>query len=133
MAAKYVDTLNDKEVFASDQDKFEIVKGQILDIIEKNKGIFGKHLNSIKGRIGDLNIVKRKSTEEKFLAIIEDTKIDLTPDLENLVRVVRHNAIHKGEIGQADDIVKNCILLDQLLRDIILNLVEYKRDNKKIG
>jgi hypothetical protein len=131
LAAKYVDTLNEKEAFASDPEKFETVKGLILDVIERHKGIFGKHINSIKGRIGDLNIVRRKRTEEKFLSIIEDAKIDLTPDLENLVRVVRHNAIHKGEIGQADDIVKNCILLDQLLRDIILNLVEYERGNEK--
>lgn len=127
LAAKYVDTLNEKVIFASDPDKFEIVKGQILDIIEENKSIFGKRINSIKGRIGDLNVIKRTKTEEKFLKIIEDTKIDLTPDLENIVKVVRHDAIHKGEIGQAGDIVKNYLLLDQLLRDIILNLVEYKR------
>ena len=131
LAAKYVDTLNEKEVFASDPDKFEIIKEQILEIIKQNKNIFGKHINSIKGRIGDLNIIRRTRTEEKFLTIIEDAKIELTPDLENLVRVVRHSAIHKGEIGQADDIVKNYLLLDQLLRDIILNLVEYKRDNEK--
>jgi hypothetical protein len=128
LASKYVDTLSEKEVLASDPEKFEIVKGQILDIIKQNKGIFGKHINSIKGRIGDLNIIKRTRTEEKFLTIIEDMKIDLTPDLENLVRVVRHQAIHKGVIGQAGDIVKNYQLLDKLLRDIILNLVEYKRE-----
>jgi hypothetical protein len=131
LAAKYVDTLDKKEFFASDPEKFGSVKEQILDIIKQNKSIFGKHINSIKGRIGDLNIIKRTKTDEKFLTIIKDAKIELTSDLENLVRVVRHDAIHKGEIGQAEDIVKNYLLLDQLLRDIILNLVEYRRDSNK--
>jgi hypothetical protein len=106
-------------------------RDQILSVINSHKGIFGKHINSIKGRIGDLNIIRRTKTEEKFLTIMEDQGIELTPDLENLVRIVRHQAIHKGDIGRDYEAVKNYQLLDQLLRDIILNIVEYKRERKR--
>src|SRR5690606_38483386 len=82
-------------------------------------------IDNLKGKIGDLNKVKRTSTEYKFKKLLEYAKINITPEIQVIINEARHKSVHHGEIGQGNDGIKNYLVLDELLRDIILNIINY--------
>jgi hypothetical protein len=101
------------------------IKRQLFDVIERNKGLFGRNYHNAKAIIGGLNQVKPQTTQEKMLRLIADVRLQLSDDLVNLVNVVRHKVIHWGDVGDGLDGVKNLYLLNELLHEIILRLIDY--------
>lgn len=80
--------------------------------------------NDLLSKLCDIN-TKKADTNEKFFELFEHSRIERTPEIEQLV-TKRHFAIHEGEIGNS---LKNKWLfylrLDHLIRDIILNRIGY--------
>lgn len=126
--------LGEDIVYSPENIEYKPVKEELLEIIEKNKLIFGDSYDTIKSKVGNLNQVKKLSTTKKMFKIIKDVKIEINEDVENLINICRHNTVHVGEIGDGDVAFLNFYLLDELLREIILRLIEYKgpRDNYKL-
>lgn len=123
-----------KMFFSPEKNEYDPIKLELLEIIEKHKEKFGDSYNTIKSKIGNLNQIKRLNTTEKMYKIINDLKIVINPDIENLVENCRHNTIHDGEIGKGEEGILNFYLLDELLREIILRLIKYEgpRDSYKL-
>jgi hypothetical protein len=142
LAKKYVETLNNSDLLVMSEENYQPIKNELLEILRSHKSKENEQaIKRLMPKIGELNKIKRKSTEYKFLKILEYAGIDLTPEIENIINEVRHKAVHQGEFGDGNQGVKNYLVLDELLRDIILNLIGYKNarisryrfDKKKIG
>lgn len=121
-------------VYSPENVEYNSVKEELLEILEKNKLIFGDSYHTVKSKVGNLNQVKKLSTTEKMFKIIKDVGIGINEDIENLINNCRHNTVHIGEIGDGDEAFLNFYLLDELLREIILRLIKYNgpRDNYKL-
>jgi len=128
IAQKYIESLDEPESFIIPDSDYQEIKKDLEKVAENHASILGTKKNILIGRIGELH--KSKSTKNKFFKLLEFAKIEVTPDLKNLIDNVRHKSVHKGEIGDGDEGVKNYLLLDQLLRDIILNIIGYDRGRK---
>jgi hypothetical protein len=126
----YVEFLGDKEEFLPNKSDFDPIKKELNKIIDLNKDKFGNAYNTVKSKIGNLNQIKRHSTTDKMYRIINDFNIPITPKIEKLIDVVRHKTVHRGDIGQGQDGVTTFYLLDELIREIILRMVEYKGKRK---
>lgn len=123
-----------KMIFSPEKEKYEPIKDELLQIIEKHREEFGESYNTIKSKICNLNQIKRMNTTEKMYKIINDVGIEINSDIENLVENCRNSTIHEGEIGEGDQAILNLHILDELLREIILRLIKYDgaRDSIKL-
>ena len=128
----YAKYLGDKEGFIPEKNKFEPIKEELINVIEKHKEKFGDAFNTVKSKIGNLNQIKRLSTTDKMYRILYECEINIDSSIENLIDIVRHKTIHEGNIGGGKEAIKIFYLLDELLREIILKLVKYegKRESR---
>lgn len=70
---------------------------------------------------------KRKNSVYKIFKLLEFAEIEMTGEIEKLVRVFRHTSVHEGEFGKSDQQrFNNYLLLDRILRDVILNMIKFK-------
>jgi hypothetical protein len=83
-------------------------------------------LKQLRSLIGDLNVIKNTGTEYKFTKLLEYSRIDITPEIRHLIKRVRHSSIHQGYLDEGEKAFENYFILDELLRDIILNMIGYK-------
>jgi hypothetical protein len=128
LSQKYVESIENSDSFIIDDTTYKPIKDELLLVLSKyRKGEFKNVIDNLKGKIGDLNKVKRTSTEYKFKQLFEYAKIKITPEIQIIIDETRHKSVHHGEIGQGNDGVKNYLVLDELLRDIILNIINYDR------
>jgi len=128
LSQKYVESIENSDSFIIDDTIYKPIKDELLLVLSKyRKGEFKNVIDNLKGKIGDLNKVKRTSTEYKFKKLFEYAKIKITPEIQIIIDETRHKSVHHGEIGQGNDGVKNYLVLDELLRDIILNIINYDR------
>lgn len=114
-----------KMIFSPEKEKYESIKDELVQVIEKHREEFGESYNTIKSKICNLNQIKRLNTTEKMYKIINDAGIEITADIENLVENCRNSTIHEGEIGEGGQAILNLHILDELLREIILRLIKY--------
>jgi len=125
LAQKYVETLSEVDVLVLAEATFEPIKKDLLAVLKKHSLTIGDKLTELGGKIGELHKIKRTSTEYKFLKLLEYARIPLTQDIEKIIDEVRHKTIHHGEIGSGNQGIRNYFVLDELLRDIILNIIGY--------
>ncbi len=71
-----------------------------------------------------------KQTTDKMYRIISDFDISITHEIEKLIDVVRHKTVHRGEIGEGREGLITFHLLNELIREIILRMVDYKGERK---
>lgn len=83
-----------------------------------------KGLGKINDKIGQLNF-KRKSVKSKFMDLLEYANIKKNSKINKLLSTDRHLAIHQGDIGKEKSAYENYYTLDELIRDILLNLIKY--------
>lgn len=114
-----------KMIFSPEKEKYESIKDELVQVIEKHREEFGESYNTIKSKICNLNQIKRLNTTEKMYKIINDVGIEINADIENLVEKCRNSTIHEGEIGEGGQAILNLHILDELLREIILRLIKY--------
>lgn len=128
LAQKFVETLNDDDVFILPDDDYQPIKKELFAVLKKHRSKKNKNgIGDLKAKVGELHKIKFKSTEYKFLKLLERADIPLTPEIKKIIDKVRHKAVHHGEIGKGNEGVKNYLVLDELLRDIILNIIGYDR------
>jgi hypothetical protein len=126
LAQKYIQTINSSDTFIVEESLFSLIKNDLIAVLDMHrKGAVKSDIDRLKGKIGDVNRVKRTSTEYKFMKLLEYARIDITPDIQLIIDEVRHKSVHHGEIGDGSVGVRNYIVLDELLRDIILNIINY--------
>jgi hypothetical protein len=128
LAQKYIESIENSDSFIIDNSTYEPIKVELLSVLNKyNKGILKNGINDLKGKIGDLNKIKKASTEYKFKKLLKYANINITPEIQVIINEARHKSVHHGEIEEGSKGVKNYFVLDELLRDIILNIIGYDR------
>jgi hypothetical protein len=132
LTTMYSEFLGEKEEFMPSQKKFEPIKNELFAVLDKHKMEFGHAYEIVKSKIGNINQIKRLSTKEKMFKLIQDVKIPISPAIENLVNNVRNKTIHKGDIGTGKEGIINFYLLDELIREIILRLINYNGKRESI-
>jgi hypothetical protein len=91
--------------------------------IKNSKGAW----DIFKSKIGGLNRRNNSETSQKLYELLNFANIIISDSVVNLVEKERNLVVHEGIIGQDDtEKIKNYWKLDHVLRDIILNLIEYK-------
>lgn len=126
LTTMYVEYLGEKEEFLPEKEEFKEIKNELLKVIDKHKESFGNGYDTIKSKIGNLNQIKRHSTTDKMYRLINDFKIPITPKIEDLINEVRHKTVHRGDIGEGKKAVITFHLLDELIREILLRMADYK-------
>ncbi|MFZ1424807.1 MAG: hypothetical protein WAS55_13370 [Saprospiraceae bacterium] len=125
LAHKYVSTLNEPDKFLIPDNIFQAIKNDLIGVLNSYSNIIGDKLNPLSSKVGEIHIIKKTSTAYKFLKLLEYSNIPINKDIQNIIDVVRHKSIHQGEIGDGNQGLTNYFVLDQLLRDIILNIIGY--------
>ena len=113
-----------KDRLINEIDKLESEAIEFLNSEEKAER--SRAYNKFKNKICSLNNTD-KIAQNKFEQLIEYGNINLTPEIKNIIIKVRNESIHEGNIGEWPDSLKNYFVLVELLRDIILNLINYKK------
>ena len=121
----YAEYQGQKEIYVPSSQDFQVIKLELLAILEKHKSVFGDTYNVAKSKLSNLNQIKRLSTTDKMFRLIRDVNIVITPEIERLIEQVRHKTIHRGEMESGSDGVNNFYLLGELLQEIILRLIDY--------
>lgn len=131
LAQKYKESIENSDILLLQDESYKPIKDELLLTLNKfRKGELKSAIDTIKGRIGDLHKIKKTSTEYKFKKLLEYAKISITPEIKLIIEEVRHKSVHHGYIGKGRDGVKNYLVLDELLRDIILNIIGYNEVRK---
>jgi hypothetical protein len=75
--------------------------------------------------ISNLNI-NHTSTNKLLTNFLEYAKIPINKNIKNLIKSERNLAVHEGIVGKShEEMFQNYLKLDHMLRDCILNLIEY--------
>ena len=125
-----------QEIFVDDNYWDNIIKPQLLDVLNKNKSQILKSnktaFNNFKAKIGDMNR-KKNSTVEKMYELFSFACIPINKNVESLVIEERHTAVHNGTFGETfEEMFNNYYKLDHILRDIILNIINYRSYRKHV-
>lgn len=106
----------------------KVLENQKSDINSTNKDAF----RIFKSKLGDLNR-RKNSTVQKMYDLLKFGCIPINQNVENLVTSERHTAVHNGEFGENfTEMFINFQKLDHILRDIILNIIDYRSYRKHI-
>jgi len=113
------------------------LKAELLKTIENYRSEIKSQNNAaydiFKSRIGGLNKLRENDNKQKFYQFFDFCKIDGSPYIINLIEVERNQAVHEGKVGNDDNEAYTLYLkLDHLLRDIVLNLIDYDRIRKPL-
>jgi hypothetical protein len=126
LAKKYIDNEQFKNSQIIAIADYEPIKQELLQVLRNNSDILGGRLNAFVSKVHELNTVKAKSTEFKFIKLLEHVNIDITPAIQKIISEVRHDSIHNGEIGDDQEAAVNYFELDDLMRLIVVRLIGYK-------
>ncbi len=112
------------------------IKPSLIEILDEKKPTINstnKNAYSIfKCQIGDLNR-RKNSTVQKMYDLLEFGCIPRNENVENLVNIERHNAVHNGVFGEnTTEMLINYQKLDHIIRDIILNIIDYRNLRKSV-
>lgn len=128
LGSKYLKEYSPNQYTIIPYDNFEKIKAALRDTLNLFKEEIPKdnmEFNRLMSKLCDIN-TQRIDTEEKFFKLFEHASIPRTQLITDLVKQ-RHSAIHEGEIGKTiQDKWDFFYRLDHILRDIILNRIEYK-------
>lgn len=105
---------------------FEPIKIELIKVINSNKFNLGEGYSRILQKISEVHKIKATSVRFKFNQLLEYANVPVTDEIKNIINKIRNTSIHSGEIGQGNEGINNYYVLDEMIRDIILNLIEYK-------
>lgn len=138
-----LETISQKHSDIIKDNSDEIIENVELDLLIKK---FNVLLDESKVRLQDAKLVekiyrdingfkrKRKNSVYKIFKILNDKGIATNEEIDKLIKVFRHKSVHEGEFGETHDKrMRNYLLLDKLIRDILLNIIEYKGIRSKHG
>lgn len=114
------------------------IKSELLRVLENYKAEIKTDNKAaydiFKSRIGGINKIKDNDNKQKFYQFFNFCNIEVSPYLSNLIEVERNQAVHEGKVGNDEnDALSAYLKLDHLLRDVILNLMQYnKTRNPKV-
>jgi hypothetical protein len=118
-------TLIDNDIFIND------IKPELEAVLKKYETVIKQDNLSawaiFKSKIGNVNKSYKAETSQKLYELFAYSKIPINDDVVNLIETERNQAVHEGIIGMTEqDRIKNYWKLDHILRDIILNLIDYR-------
>lgn len=118
-------TLINKDTFIND------IKPELDEVLKKYENIIKQDNLSawhiFKSKIGNVNKSNNSETSQKLYELFEFSKIPINNEVISLIETERNQAVHEGIIGLTEQArIKNYWKLDHILRDIILNLIQYK-------
>jgi len=109
---------------------FQKIKEEIFKILDENTKLIPKEFEdgykNIKSRIGGINRVREKN-REKIKFLLDFCNIEITDDLNYFIEEIRNSSVHEDFIHfdfKEED--RFCNLLNDILRFVILNLMNYK-------
>lgn len=109
----------DEDIFSKE------IKPNLIKAILPVKSIDEASWNRMNTVISNLNI-NHTSTNKSLTNFLEYAKIPINKNVKNLIKRERNLAVHEGKVGNNDDeMFQNYLKLDHILRDCILNLIEY--------
>lgn len=114
----------------------ENIKSLLLETLESNKSLINSNnknaFNIFKSKIGDINR-RKNSTVQKMYDLFEYGCIPLNKNVESLVTKERHQAVHNGVFGEnSNEMFLNYKKLDYILRDLVLNIINYRSYRKAV-
>ncbi|RYJ52691.1 hypothetical protein DR871_001155 [Flavobacterium petrolei] len=124
---KKYSTLNiDDNSFLIDNEIFENeIKVNLIEALEKVKVINPNSWGIMKSVVSNLNN-KNNGTKKSLYTFLNYAKIPINENVLNLIGAERNDAVHEGKIGKTlEDSYENYLKLDNILRDVILNSIEY--------
>lgn len=122
----------DKSSFLIDESYFNnFIKPEFNQLLKNHKSEIEKRYKTafsiFSSKIGNLNKRNNLETTQKIYELLNYANIKISNSVITMVELERHQAVHEGIIGHDDkERVKNYWKLDHILRDIILNLIDYK-------
>jgi hypothetical protein len=124
------------ETYILPDNEYAPLKLDLFTVFDKHKESFQenniKAYHDLRNKINGLNKIRKGETLNKFLKMLEVVGIERTQEIYHIIDKVRNSSVHKGNIGAADsEKYKNYWVLDKLIRDIILNLIEYDGPRKE--
>jgi hypothetical protein len=124
---KYSKLNIDVNLFHIDDKLFENeIKDNLIKALENLKTIDHESWGTMKSIVSNLNKKHKGSTANSLLDFLQYSKIPINENIQNLIKVERNDAVHEGKIGETfEDSYENYLKLDHILRDIILNSIEY--------
>lgn len=125
IAKKYSESNNLETNYFINNDFFEKdLKPKLLESISSLKNTDKANWNRMNSILSNLNI--NKSSTKGLFDFLLFAKIPLSVSVKKLIKKERNLAVHEGNIGNtSDEMWKNYLKLDHILRDIILNLIGY--------
>jgi hypothetical protein len=116
---------DDNSFFIDDEIFENEIKVNLIEVLEKVKAINPNSWGIMKSVVSNLN-KKNNGTKKSLHAFLNYAKIPINENILNLIGPERNDAVHEGKIGESfDDRHKNYLKLDHILRDVILNSIEY--------
>lgn len=131
LCSNYQKSVGDFDEHLIDNNAWEnIIKPSLFKILDEKKSTINSTnknaYSAFKSQIGDLNR-RKNSTVQKMYDLLEFGCIPRNENVENLVKIERHNAVHNGVFGEnSTEMFINYQKLDHILRDIILNIIDYR-------
>jgi hypothetical protein len=137
LSKNYANNNPDESKHLIDDDFFKnTIKPELTNHIKKYKSDITNFKKGawdvFNSKIGNLNRRNKSETSQKLYELLNYANITISDSVVNLVENERNEAVHEGIIGQDDTArIKNYWKLDHILRDIVLNLIEYKGIRKR--
>lgn len=131
LTALYAERIGLSDEHVPARHDFDPIKTEFYKLLETHKNAFGGNYEKARSILGNLNEMKRQSTTEKMYGVLDDLLIPVDDDMRELINVVRHKAVHRGDVGSGQEGVTSLYLLNELLREIMLRLIGY--DGQRIS
>lgn len=137
LCSNYQKSINNFKEHLIDNDIWEdTIKSCLFQELDKNKSIINssnkRAYDIFKSKIGGLNR-RENSTVQKMFDLMDFGCIPINENVLNLVKEERHTAVHNGEFGKnSTEMFINYQKLDHILRDIILNIIDYRSYRKPV-
>lgn len=121
LCKKYISLLNEDRIPKNiiSHEVFDTIKEEFVGIL-KNQEVSSGSFEKLKAKIDNLNTTNTATL--KFRIILEDLKIEYTPEINKLIKKVRSTLVHEAELKKIEDYH----LLSELIREIILRLINSK-------
>lgn len=109
-------------------DDFKPLRTAIRESI-KSSALGPNQRKKLCDRVDNINTLT--GTEDKFIKLLQRADIHIDDKLTSIITTERNKGIHQGIIDDGLDGIYNYMLLDHTLRDVILNLINYKFDRNR--
>jgi hypothetical protein len=127
IAYLHMKSTDKKDLLIVCDEKYNHIKERFIDILNGYRVDFPEDkIECLIRKVNDLHRIKSNDNKYKFKRLLEDFEIVVNKDIKSLFGNIRNSAVHEGKFGEADEGYKNYLILDELLRDIILNMIGYK-------